>query len=265
MHVRERGSVRVRGAQDQDMSVLSGKKLVFLPGLDGTGISFEPFREVLPPDVATAVVRYPADRPLSFEETVRCAREQIPWDEGSIVLAESFSGPVAVALVGSGMLGAQCLILCSTFARPPRPFALKLLRALPLAAILRLTPPRFLLKLAVAGGNEPAETFLSLWRRVMAAVPLEVLVHRLGIVAGMDVRSLLPLLSVPCLYIQAASDRTVPASSLFDFTEAVPDLRVKRIPGPHFILQAQPRASLAAIEAFLGLIERPCSGHGPGR
>lgn len=239
------------------MSPLSGQKLVFLPGLDGTGISFEPLQEVLPPGVATAVVRYPTDRLLSFEETVRCARDQIPWDEGAVILAESFSGPVAVALVGSGRLRAMCLILCSTFARPPRPLVLKLLEFLPLKALLRLPLPRLLLKHVVAGGEESAAVFLAMWQRVKAVVPAEVLVHRLRIICGVDVRGFLPGLNVPCLYIQAASDRSVPASSLCDFMEGVPDLRVKRIAGPHFILQAQPRASLDAITSFLDLVMHP--------
>ncbi len=52
-----------------------------------------------------------------------------------------------------------------------------------------------------------------------------------------------------------------PPSSLFDFVESVPDLRVRRIRGPHFILQARPEASLKAIQDFVGLITS--QPHGP--
>src|SRR5512136_1744278 len=121
------------------MHSLSGQTIVFLPGMDGTGVSFEPFREVLPGDVTVKVIRYPTDRLLSFEETVQCAREQIQSDQKDvIVLAESFSGPVAIALVASGQLKAKCLILCATFARPPRPVLLKILRYLPLELLIKL-------------------------------------------------------------------------------------------------------------------------------
>jgi len=242
------------------MHPLDSRKLVFLPGMDGTGISFEPLKALLPQDIAVSVVRYPPDVPLSFEETIRCARDQVPWDEGAVVLAESYSGPVAVSLVGSGLLRPQCLILCSTFARPPRPWILKALMLLPLQALLKAPPPRFLLRRLAAGGEESAEVLLNLWERVKAMVPAEVLVQRLKTLSGVDVRGHLPRLTVPCLYIQAASDRSVPASSLFDFAEGVPDLRVKRIPGPHFILQAKPRESLDAIEHFLDLITHSSSG-----
>ena len=237
------------------MHPLSGKTIIFLPGMDGTGISFEPLAQALPRDVNVKVIQYPTDRLLSFEETVQCAKEQIQTDqEDVIVIAESFSGPVAIALVGSGQLKAKCLILCSTFARSPRPVLLKILAYLPLEFLMKLPLPRFLFKLMVKGGEKTVDLFLAMWQRIKALVPTKVLVHRLKLINQVDVRRLLPGLTIPCLYIQATFDRSVPESSLFDFTEAIPDLRVKRIKGPHFILQAQPQASLTAIQNFLGLI-----------
>ncbi|MCU0595591.1 MAG: alpha/beta hydrolase [Desulfobacterota bacterium] len=237
------------------MNPLSGQTIVFLPGMDGTGISFEPLARALAQDVKVKVVKYPADRLLSFEDTVQCAKEQIQNDQGDvIVLAESFSGPVAIALLGSGQVKAKGLILCSTFARSPRPVLLRILSCLPMEFILNLPFPSFLLKCIVQGEEEATDLFIGLWERVRAVVPAKVLVHRLKLISQVDVREWLPKLTLPCLYIQSSSQRSVPASSLFDFAEAIPDLRVKRINGPHFILQAQPLKSIAAIENFVGLI-----------
>lgn len=234
-----------------------------MPGIDGTGLSFEPLGEVLSKDVRVKVIQYPTDRLLSFEETVQCAKDQIqPDQEDIIVIAESFSGPVAVALVASGQLKAKCLILCSTFARSPRPVLLKLLGYLPLELFVMLPFPRFILKHVIEGGEETTDLFLAMWHRVKARVPAKTLVHRLKVISQVDVRRWLPKLTIPCCYIQATSDRCVPRSSLFDFIELVPDLRVKRIRGPHFILQAQPQASLSAIENFVGLVTNQASGAG---
>lgn len=245
------------------MYPLSGQTIVFLPGMDGTGISFEPLGKVLPQDVNVKIIKYPLDRLLSFEETVQCAKNQIESNqEDVIVLAESFSGPVAIALVGSGQLKAKCLILCSTFAKSPRPVLLKVLSYLPLEVLIRLPFPRVVFKHVILGGEEATDLFLAMWQRVKALVPAKVLVHRLKVISQVDVRGWLPKLTIPCFYIQATSDRSVPASSLFDFIEAVSDLRVKRIWGPHFILQAQPQASLSAIENFVGLITGQSSGAG---
>jgi len=245
----------------QYMHPLSGQTIIFLPGIDGTGISFEPFGKILPQDVKVQVINYPTDRLLSFEETVQCARDQIhPDQEGAIVLAESFSGPVAIALVGSGQLKAKCLILCSTFARPPKPLLLKVLGYLRLESLIQLPIPRFVFKHMVEGGEEAADLFLGLWERVKVLVPAKVLVHRLNMIRQMDVRGFLPKLAVPCCYIQATGDRSIPASALFDFIDLVPDLKVIRIRGPHFILQAQPQASLTAIQNFVSLITNQSSG-----
>ncbi len=221
-----------------------------MPGLDGTGISFEPFAQVLPPDIDVQIVRYPVDKFLTFDETVTRAEDQIRADDTTIIIAESFSGPVAVALVGSGRVRPAYLVLCATFARSPRPVLLKALLHLPLAALLALPFPRFLFARMVEGGQASAQVFFDLWARVKAIVPPQMLVHRLQLVSDADVRRWLPGLDIPCCYLQATGDRTVPAACLHDF-RVVPNMTVKRIKGPHFILQAQPRACLAAIKEFL--------------
>ena len=237
------------------MHPLSGQTIVFLPGMDGTDISFEPLRELLPQDINVKVIQYPVDELLSFDETVQFAKDQIHSDQRDvIVIAQSFSGPVAIALVGSGKLKAKCLILCSTFAKSPRPVLFKILSYLPLELLIRPPFPRFLLKHVVEGGKEATDLFLAMWQRVKPLVPAKTLIHRLKVISQVDVRGWLPKLTIPCLYIQASSDRSVPASSLFDFTETITDLRVKRIKGPHFIIQAQPEESLSAIENFVDLI-----------
>lgn len=74
------------------MHPLGGRTLVFLPGLDGTGLSFEPIRRLLPDNVTVHVVRYPADRRLDFTQTVAWARRFIPDDRKVTILAESFPG-----------------------------------------------------------------------------------------------------------------------------------------------------------------------------
>ncbi len=232
------------------MHPFKGRNIVFMPGLDGTGLSFEPLARLLPPGVDVQIVRYPADRFLTFDETLTCAEDQIRVDDTTIILAESFSGPAAAALIGSGRLQPGCLVLCATFARSPRPVLLKVLLRLPLAALLALPFPRFLFSLIVEGGDESARVLFDLWAKVKMIVPPRMLAHRLRLVNEVDVRLWLPGLSVPCCYIQATGDRTVPSSCLHDFM-VVPRLTVKRIRGPHFILQAQPGACLSAIKEFL--------------
>lgn len=71
-------------------------KLLLLPGMDGTGRLFVPFIEQLPPDAWTKVVSYPADRILGYDALLPLIERQIEPSVRHVVLAESFSGPLAV-------------------------------------------------------------------------------------------------------------------------------------------------------------------------
>ena len=225
--------------------------------MDGTGISFEPLSKFLPADTAAIVVRYPADRLLSFEETVACAYDQIKGEQ-DILLAESFSGPVAISLVASGRLKVKGLILCATFAKAPRRTILKMLSWLPLELGLKLPFQRVLLRL-ILGDRKAIDTLFPIWRRLKTTVPARVLAHRVRLLSLIDVRHLLPELTIPCWYIQATEDRLLP-SSVFDFVQGIPHLVVKKVTGPHFILQAEPEASAAIINEFIDLVARHSAG-----
>jgi pimeloyl-[acyl-carrier protein] methyl ester esterase len=226
------------------------EQLVFLPGMDGTGLSAEPLMKLIPPDVAVTIVRYPTDKPLSFEETLECAAKQFPPGIAPIVVAESFSGPVAIKLIASGCVQAKYLILCATFAKSPHPILLKLSRSLGITSLIKPEMPKLFFKVFL--GKEFAESLAPMWRRVHANVPPHILDHRLGIINRVDVTGWLDKLLIPCLYLQATEDRVVPSSCLSSFIKYIPNLEIRKIKGPHFILQAQPLACLTAIEEFMG-------------
>ena len=69
--------------------------------------------------------------------------------------------------------------------------------------------------------------------------------------ANVDVRRFLPELTMACLYIQATGDRIVPSSAAVDFMRNIPDIEIKRISGPHPILQVEPALSAAVITEFM--------------
>jgi pimeloyl-[acyl-carrier protein] methyl ester esterase len=232
-------------------------KLVFMPGLDGTGISFEPLRKFLSGNITTAVVRYPTDRLLSFEEIVDCAYEQIVGDQ-DIVVAESFSGPVAIALIGSGKLKTKGLILCATFAKAPRPAMLKILNRLPLEFCIGLPIQSVLFRYFI-GNQRDRNALIPIWQKVMSMVSAKILAHRIRLLSLVDVCHWLPALTMPCWYIQATKDRLLPESIVLDLAEAIPHLVVRKISGPHFILQTEPEASAVLIKELINLITSQAS------
>jgi len=234
------------------MKWLSNQNLVLMPGLDGTGLSFEPILQLLPADAKITIVRYPTDKLLPFAETVECAATQIPAGNPPIVIAESFSGPIAIQMIGSGRVKAKALILCATFAKSPRPIVWRLMRFLRLHLLIRPDMPKHFFKIVI-GDDKLVVDLLPLWKKVHADVPARVMDHRLKIINQVDVTKWLKKLDVPCCYLQATDDRVIPSSCLADFENCIPNLEIKRIKAPHFILQAQPQACLDAIEEFMSL------------
>jgi pimeloyl-[acyl-carrier protein] methyl ester esterase len=239
--------------EERKMKWLSNQHLVLMPGLDGTGLSFEPLLPLLPADAKVTIVRYPKDLLLSFEETVEYAAAQIPAGVPPIIVAESFSGPIAIQMIGSGRIKAKALVLCATFAKSPRPIVWRITRFLRLPLLIRPDMPKRFFKIVI-GENKLIAKLLPLWKKVHADVPARVINHRLKIINQVDVTKWLKNLPVPCCYLQATNDRVVPSSCLTDFENCIPNLVIKRIKAPHFILQAQPRACLEAIEEFVDLI-----------
>jgi pimeloyl-ACP methyl ester carboxylesterase len=231
------------------MSFLRNQHLVFMPGMDGTGLSFEPVVPFLPKNAKITIVRYPADKLLSFDETVECAAQQIPTGNPPIVIAESFSGPVAIKMIGSGRVKARALILCATFAKSPRPVVWRVMRFLRLPMLIKPEMPKRFFRFVI-GDNTLIDKLLPLWKIVHAHVPARVMQHRLKIINEIDVTAWLAKIKIPCCYLQALNDRLVPSSCAEKIKKIAPFMEIKKIAAPHFILQAEPQACLKAIEDF---------------
>ena len=221
--------------------------LVLLPGLDGTGLMFEPFLKALP-DFETRVVAYPPAL-VSYAACLHHARTHLPKDRPFLLLGESFSGPVALALAAERPEGLVAVVLCGTFARNPRPglgWTAPLLRLLP-PVRLPVGTVRFLLL-----GRWATGPLMDLVRRVLPAVPKATLRDRLLAVLAVDQTPLLARLQVPALALVAARDRLVPLAALQHLKVHLPGLDAVRLQGPHWLLQTRPDAAAQAIRDFLG-------------
>lgn len=95
--------------------------LVLLPGLDGTGRLFVDFVAALGAEVEVTVASYPTDTPLGYAELTAVARSFLPPDQPFFLLAESFSGPIAISIAQSSPPGLLGVALCCSFARNPLP------------------------------------------------------------------------------------------------------------------------------------------------
>lgn len=229
------------------MAALPQPILVLLPGMDGTGLMFEPFVQVLH-GLEPRVVRYPAEL-TSYADCIAYARTQLPVDRPFLLLGESFSGPVAIALAAERPPQLLGLVLCVTFARNPRPrlarWAAPLLRALP---PLRL--PRPLLRRVLLGARAP-ESLIRLVDLMLPQVPTATLKQRLLAVVDVDHTPLLAQVQVPALALCASHDRLVPARAATWMQAHLPSLDIHTIRGPHWLLQTRPEEALRVLHGFL--------------
>lgn len=230
--------------------------LVLLPGLDGTGLMFEPFVQALAArGFESRIVRYPPAL-ASYPACAHFVRTLLPRDRPFLLLGESFSGPVALALAADPPENLVGLVLCGTFAKNPRP---GLGRLAPLLGILPGRLPlgaiRFLLL-----GRWATEPLLERVRALAAQVAASTMKGRLRSVVAVDQTPLLGRIRVPTLALVAAHDRLVPPSATAWLRAHLPNLDIVRLQGPHWLLQSRPDAAVQAIGAFLDRLPEPVGG-----
>ena len=229
--------------------------LVLLPGMDGTGILFEPFLQALPPDLPVKVVAYPGHAPLSCEELESLVQTALPAQSPIVLLGESFSGPIAASLAAKLPGRVSGLILCCTFVQNPRP-VLSVFKPLVNLISPNLIPIRFTARLLLGSFATPG--LRALLRTALAGVSPSVLRTRLNAVVAVNASAALAAVKVPVLYIQATQDKLVPSGAARLAMEACPAMKVISLEGPHCLLQAMPAEAAAVVAAFVRDVESGC-------
>jgi len=217
-----------------------------LPGLDGTGLLFRPLVATLS-GTGTKVVTYPNDKALSLDEHAHWVIRQLPVDK-VVLLAESFSGLVALRVLQDALSRIAAVIFVGAFAEPPRPLLLRLAPVVSRAGPLMRNTPAFLLRQFCLGGDATVSQ-LNLLRGALAAVPPQVLSSRLALIGARRSWGKANF-GVPCLYLQASDDRLVPASAAEWFRGRFERFELERVDGPHFLLQARPHECAQRISEF---------------
>ena len=216
--------------------------LVLLPGLDGSGELFGSFTAALLPELPPLLISYPRDQVLDYRELTDYVRARLPRGQPFVVLGESFSGPVAIALAASEPDCAG-LILAGSFARNPHSLLSGMQR---FAALLPVWPSLTPVIAPLLLGRQR----LPALRQVVAQVAPAVLRGRVHEVLTVDYSKQMTMVRVPVLYLQAAQDRVVPGSAARHLQALCPAMQVVSLPGPHLLLQTLPHQAADAVRAF---------------
>jgi pimeloyl-[acyl-carrier protein] methyl ester esterase len=225
-------------------------QLALLPGLDGTGELFFPILPLLRERFEVHVLSY-GDEP-GFDDYVASAAEQLPGGVPLSLVAESFSGPVAISLLASKRFDFGPSVLCATFCKSPLPVLSRLAGYMPEKLFGSHALSRTVVDLWVTGsGAEP--TLVGKAQELLHRVAPETFKRRIGIVDDIDVSEELKSVEVPLLYIQATRDRVVFADSGAEIVKQAQDIRLEKVDGSHMILQTRPeRCAELIVEHVLG-------------
>jgi pimeloyl-ACP methyl ester carboxylesterase len=230
---------------------LALKYLVLLPGLDGTGELFSDFLAALPPTLAATTVVYPTQRFLSYHELFHLVATMVPKAEPFVLLAESFSTPLALGYAATNPPNLAGVVVCAGFVRNPFAGWSPVVKAVAQPWIFRMKPPRFVLEYFLIGKNAPPVLIQKL-RRVLQSVSPEVLSRRVQAVSECDAGNDLARTTVPVMYLKAANDRLLAARCSADFLRIKPDtFCVEVTPAPHLLLQREPEKTAELVTAFV--------------
>lgn len=221
--------------------------LILLPGLDGTGDLFQALLRVIPSHLQTTVIHYPHDRFLAYDDLLRLVGDQLPKQGEMVLIAESFSGPLALRYAAMYPGRVLAVVLCASFICPPLPRWFRFL-ARPLA--LRLPLPGFAVRKLLVGPSATTELVEAV-KDAIRKVPPHVLAGRVREVLDVNCTEALRKCTAPILYLAASHDVLVRRSSADAIRAIRPDVQVRTIEGPHLILQREPAAAWREIESYV--------------
>lgn len=217
--------------------------------MDGTGTLFDPFARELAKRFVVTIVRYPGDQVLTFFALAALVQRSVPTSAPYVLIAESFSTPVAILCAARLDPNLRGLVLCAGFPRSPAPGWISPLAALLTPAFSVPLPEAIAKRLLLGSTYQPY--LLTEVRNAIATVKAGVLSQRLQMIARCDVRRELGTTSVPLLYIRGTEDRLVGMRSYEDIRSERPDTLLAEIKAPHLVFQREPEESAEKVGAFI--------------
>lgn len=215
--------------------------------MDGTGDLFAQFLAELGGEIRTLVIRYPTRDFLDYTALTEFVKSRLPKGEPFVLLAESFSGPIAISLAAGQPGNLAGLILCASFARNPRPVLGSVLR---LVVPILTGVPSWMIGSVMLNGFRTDE----LSRRLSLAITQvdhRVLNARFEAILNLDVTRQLDHVRTPSLCLRGTKDLLVPRQAAELIVSNRGNWRLVEFVAPHLMLQAVPREVAQIVKGFV--------------
>ena len=226
-------------------------KLVLLPGLDGTGSLFLPLLHRLS-DFQCEVIPLPETGGQDYPSITNFVKELLP-KEDFILIAESFSGPIGMALATEGTKYLKGVIFVASFLSAPKKQLLAISRFLPIKFFINLPFAKYFHKVLFLGWGANGE-LLRLFQSTLSSLSTALIRARLNTIFTLTPR--LQISDLPAGYIRAKNDRLIPQDKITEFNYCFKNIVIQTVDGPHFILQANPDECAVVISELVDLISK---------
>jgi len=236
--------------------MLKRATLVLLPGMDGTGKLFRGLLEAIPADWPRQILAYPGERVLEYGEMLKLVERELAGEGEIVLVAESYSGPIALRFAAAHPARVAAVVLCASFVCSPLP---KWLGWAVGRWMFWIRPPKVALRGFMAGSSASDELVSEL-REAIGKVRPKVMARRVKDVFAVECADALRACRAPVIYLAGTRDALVGRASLEAITAIKPDVKICRVDGPHLLLQTEPVKAWREIEAFLIEIEMTSAG-----
>lgn len=226
-------------------------RLVLLPGMHGSAELFDDFIAALPDGFAAKAVGYPNDVSQSYSDLLEVLSREIPKSEPYVIVAESFSTPLAIQFAAQAPPNLKGLILAAGFATSPVRGWLRALTPIVTPALGRLPVSGVAARIGAPRAAASAPLLQGRVRTTTAAIGPKVLMDRIQAVVACNALAQICKIKVPMLCLQSRHDRVVNAVCVEEMRRAKPDMDVMVLDGPHLLLQAMPQQTAEIVAQFV--------------
>jgi pimeloyl-[acyl-carrier protein] methyl ester esterase len=221
--------------------------LLLLPGFDGTGELFAPFLPALGDQHDVTIARYRDEKSFDDYLDTACA---LLHGHDNVLIAESFSGPIALALMARFPNRIRCAALCVTFVVAPHRALTRLARLLPASFFDAHLGQRAILR-QFCLGRECSPALEDKALSVIRSVDGSTIKQRFNVLADIDMRRVASTITTPTLILRATQDRVVNRVRYQQLIDALPHATVQDVDGPHLLLQTRAQSCADAILQFI--------------
>ncbi len=193
---------------------------------------------MLPASEDVLVIAYP-DRAMSYRELEAYVVDRLPPDKRITLIAESFSGPIALQLSQRAGINLQAVVLVSSFAAFPFGRIGKLLAHAPWRMALRMRLPAVVMRFFLVGQDASPE-LVDRVRATIAAVNPSVLAQRVqqALASAYCGKPVHPRCRVLALYSE--EDRLLGSTARRSILSICPSAEMRQVGAPHLALQSRP-------------------------